>query len=267
MSFQAVAWAIEVRVGDPILKTLLMTICHHADRETWVCWPSQDLLAHETEVSKRTIQRKLEELQEKGFIRITKRRRQDGTQDNSMITVTGRQIVTLSPPVDNIGATGGQKPGVPVDTTSPPLIQQEEQEEQSVPKRSKNGTRIPDDWQITPDLGNYARSKGLTRNEVLAEAEKFVNYWRSAAGAKARKLDWDLTWKGWAQRTAERLGRTPHGAPTDPPPAAEMDRDSWTNISRMYANSSNWHREWGPEPGHPRCLMPADLQQPFVTGH
>lgn len=50
-------------------------------------------------------------------------------------------------------------------------------------------------------------------------------------------------------------------------PAAEMDRDSWKNVSRMYANSSNWHREWGPEPGHPRCLMPADLQQQFVTGH
>lgn len=50
-------------------------------------------------------------------------------------------------------------------------------------------------------------------------------------------------------------------------PNAEMDRNSWEIASRIYANSSNWHRQWGPEPGHPRCLMPPDLQQQFVTGH
>lgn len=140
MSFQAVAWAIEVRVGDPILKNLLMAICHHAHRETWDCWPSQELLAFETEVSKRTIQRKMEELEEKGFIRVEKRRKSDGTQDNSKITVTGRQIVTLHPPVDNISLTGGQKPGSPGDNTCPPVSKQEEQVRE---QEKKDGASAP----------------------------------------------------------------------------------------------------------------------------
>lgn len=120
MSLQAMVWAIEVRVGDPILKTLLFALCHHANSQ-WKCWPSQELLAYETEVSKRTIQRKLEELQEKGLIRIERRRHSDGTQDNSMIILTGGQPVTLMPPVDKNEGTGGQKEGVPVDNTCPPV--------------------------------------------------------------------------------------------------------------------------------------------------
>lgn len=267
MSHQAVAWAIEVRAGDPTLKILLMAICHHADRETWACWPSQELLAFETEVSKRTIQRKLEELQTLGFIRIEKRRKIGGAQDNSMITVVGRQIVTLSPPVDKIGLTGGQNPGLQVDNTSPPISKQSEQEEQSL--KSKKGTRIPPDWQLTSDLGNYGRSKGLHRREVEAEAEKFKNYWTAKPGAAGVKLDWAATWRNWIISAASRLGRVPPGDPPANAPAApeEFDRTTWENLGRIYSSTNNWHRQWGPEPGERGCAMPPDLQQQFVTGH
>jgi hypothetical protein len=263
---------MEVRVGDPTLKSLLIAICHRVNHETfinrgvWECFPSLDALAYDTEVSKRTIQRRLEELEELEFIRIDKRRKLDGTQDTSLITVSGGQIVTLVPPVDKNRPTGGQKPGAPVDTAVHHNKQEEQEEKEVVaPKKSKNGTRIPDDWQLTPDLGNYGRSKGLTRNEVLAEAEKFVNYWRSVAGAKARKVDWDLTWKGWIQRTAERLGRKPMAAAPEPEPSAEFDRETWQNLSKIYENSNNWSRQWGPEPGRPGCRMPVDLQSKFVN--
>lgn len=144
MSHQAVAWAMEVRVGDPTLKSLLVAIAHRADRTTWACWPSLDALAYDTEVSKRTIQRRLDDLVELGFIRIEKRRRSDGTQDSSMITITGGQIVTLSPPVDRNGLTGGQKQGVPVDTAVH-LNKQEEQEEQSIGGELPLGATAPPD--------------------------------------------------------------------------------------------------------------------------
>lgn len=57
-------------------------------------------------------------------------------------------------------------------------------------------------------------------------------------------------------------------APEDASPACDrIDRKSWENLSKIYESSNNWHRDWGPEPGHPRCRMPIDLQQQFVSQH
>lgn len=124
MSIQAVAWAIQTRVGDTALKVLLIAICNYAD-EDWKCWPSQDRLAHDSEVSKRTIQRALKKLEAQGLVTIEARRHADGTQASSMIhihrdaVVTGGQIVTQSGG-QTAGSqnepAGGQNGGSPVDT-------------------------------------------------------------------------------------------------------------------------------------------------------
>lgn len=46
----------------------------------------------------------------------------------------------------------------------------------------------------------------------MAEAEKadperefaaFADYWRGASGAKARKHDWDGTWRNWCRRAPD----------------------------------------------------------------
>lgn len=47
---------------------------------------------------------------------------------------------------------------------------------------------------------------------------------------------------------------------------APIDRSTWETFARIYANNSRWNPAWGPEPGHPRCQMPLDLQQQFVNG-
>jgi hypothetical protein len=220
MSFQAVAWAIEVRVGDPILKNLLMAICHHADRETWSCWPSQDLLAYETEVSKRTIQRKLEELEERGFLRIEKRRNQDGTQANSRLTVTGGQAVTLQPPVDRNGLTGGQKQGVPGDNTCPPVKKQEEQEEQEdtrakvpplsldlFPKVPKKKSTIPKSYPMTNRHKEYAAERGIANGHAELIFENFRNH-HAAKGTLM--LDWEAAWRTWVGNEIKfNAGRMP----------------------------------------------------------
>lgn len=180
MSHQAVAWAMEVRVGDPTLKSLLVAIAHRADRQTWACWPSLDALAFDTEVSKRTIQRRLDDLVERGFIRIEKRRRSDGTQDSSMITITGGQIVTLSPPVDKNGLTGGQKQRVPVDTAVH-LNKQEEQEEQSYSANAASEELFPQN--IPPQQASTSVNNPTT--ELYREGRKILG---STSGGLIKKL-------------------------------------------------------------------------------
>lgn len=71
------------------------------------------------------------------------------------------------------------------------------------PKRAPNATRIPDDWKPSEELKAWA-----AENEPVVDAGretlKFLDYWRAASGAKARKSDWDATWRGWIRRAAER---------------------------------------------------------------
>lgn len=100
MSIQAVAWAIETRVGDPTLKCLLIAIANYAN-DDWVAWPNQNTLSFDTEISKRTVQRALEKLVKAGLIEVTMRRRSDGSQASSLIRLlrtsvdAGGQNVTL----------------------------------------------------------------------------------------------------------------------------------------------------------------------------
>ena len=62
---------------------------------------------------------------------------------------------------------------------------------------SARATRIPDNWQLTPKDLAFASKKGLSTQEIQNEADRFRNYWIAAAGAKARKRDWQATWRNW----------------------------------------------------------------------
>lgn len=75
----------------------------------------------------------------------------------------------------------------------------------SAPKAPKRrGTRIPDDFAVTPAMVTWAREK--TPNvDGRRETEKFVNYWQAKSGAGATKLDWAATWRNWMLTAAERL--------------------------------------------------------------
>jgi hypothetical protein len=68
VSFQAVTWAITQRTGSPGAKSILWSIANYAN-ENGVCWPSQSLIAQESEQSADTVQRKLPVLVELGLVR------------------------------------------------------------------------------------------------------------------------------------------------------------------------------------------------------
>jgi hypothetical protein len=57
-------------------------------------------------------------------------------------------------------------------------------------------TRIPSDFGMTPVRQKYAEEQGLNASAVL---EAFKDYWTAASGAKARKNDWEATWRTWCR--------------------------------------------------------------------
>ena len=67
MSVQAISWALGVSTGDPLAKSLLLALANYAD-EQGRCWPSQERLARDTEISDRTARTKLALLVELGLV-------------------------------------------------------------------------------------------------------------------------------------------------------------------------------------------------------
>jgi hypothetical protein len=78
---------------------------------------------------------------------------------------------------------------------------------QASPKR---GTRIPDDFTVTPDMVTWAHTR-CPHVDGRTETEKFINYWQAKSGRDATKLDWAKTWRNWMLTAAERTGKPPNG--------------------------------------------------------
>lgn len=77
----------------------------------------------------------------------------------------------------------------------------------SEPKRV-NGTRIREDFR--PDDKSLEWAAVRTPDiDLDHHTEVFLNYWLSATGQRARKMDWQLTWRNWMLKEQERM--TTHG--------------------------------------------------------
>lgn len=73
-------------------------------------------------------------------------------------------------------------------------------------RASPTGSRLPDDWSLPAEWSGWA-AKERPDLDIAREAAGFADYWHGAAGAKARKADWQATWRNWIRNANERPGR------------------------------------------------------------
>jgi hypothetical protein len=77
----------------------------------------------------------------------------------------------------------------------------------------KRGTRLPEDFEVTPEMVAWHRENVPQVNGAY-ETAKFVDYWRAKSGRDATKTDWVGTWRNWMRKASERAGPAPgHGGP------------------------------------------------------
>jgi len=98
--------------------------------------------------------------------------------------VTNKKIVLATQPDAQLPATAGAK----------------------APAKANKGTRLATDWKLPAAYGNWALEKGLSRERVLTEAERFRNYWVAKSGRDAAKLDWEATWRNWILKAVDDQG-------------------------------------------------------------
>ncbi|GAA2773631.1 hypothetical protein [Saccharopolyspora taberi] len=85
--------------------------------------------------------------------------------------------------------------------------EEKEGETRAGTRTTTRATRIPDDFEVTAEMIEWARQN--TPLVGRTETDKFVDYWRGRSGQGATKRDWTATWRNWmrrAQEDAERRG-------------------------------------------------------------
>ena len=70
------------------------------------------------------------------------------------------------------------------------------------------GTRLPDNFTLTPERRKAAEAEGVDAEREFA---KFRDYWAGQPGAKGVKLDWDATWRNWCRSDFAPKAKGPGG--------------------------------------------------------
>jgi hypothetical protein len=94
----------------------------------------------------------------------------------------------------------------------------------------ERATRIPDDFEVTPEMVEWARVKVprlIAAGRGKDETEQFIDHWHQSSSPTARKCDWVAAWRTWMRREEKTLAQngTPgRGSPTAPRPSTTDQR-------------------------------------------
>mgnify|MGYP001809868668 CR=1 FL=1 len=161
MSYSAMAWARSIKTGSATVKSVLLAVANYADEEG-ICWPSQEQLADDTELSRHSIMRALDQLEDMGLMSRDRRHRKDGSRTSDLITLdlsstqqrSSEQRSTQQQPKSH-GATAEQ------------VI------EPSIPSPSARASKSKGEEQLAFDAYNdLAAEAGLPKAQALNDQRK-----------------------------------------------------------------------------------------------
>lgn len=86
MSMKLTAQAMELRVGNPLRKLVLLKLCDNAN-DKGLCWPSMQYVADQCEITTRSVMTHIAKLESDGFLRVMQRAK-DGKKISNLYLIT-----------------------------------------------------------------------------------------------------------------------------------------------------------------------------------
>jgi hypothetical protein len=222
MSVQALTCAFAVRGLSPSEKLVLLALANYAN-EHMQCWPSQERLSADTELSERSIWGALKALESRSLLSRVARRRSDGTRSTDIMTlhfvgmITSEPLANFAKPSrkscetnpqilpNQLATVATQNLSVPEPSEEEPFIgDADASPTHPAPAKQTRGTRLPEDWEPSPADVAFAQAEGLSPEEIHRAAREFRNFWCARAGRDATKIRWDLTWQNRVSDIAAR---------------------------------------------------------------
>lgn len=199
MSVEALTWAKKVRTGDSGAKLVLMILADYANHDL-VAWPSHQTLADTTELSVRSVIRKLEILEERGLIERVHRYREDGSPTSNQYFLQVEGVVTEGQGVVTHRQGGSvrlsPKPSIepPEETNMSQTADVEPADKEAKKKETPQFRNSYPDWfeklwsaypqmikgRSNPKRGGYLKAKGwlnkgYTEADLIAAAVGYAN--------------------------------------------------------------------------------------------
>lgn len=270
MSIQAVAWAIDQKAGSAAGKVVLLCLANYAD-EDGKCWPSQETIAAETELSERSVREWLQKLEEAGLLTRTKRRRDDGYRASDLI-----HLAFKNQPAKSAGKTNSHRqltPTLPEPVAAPTSF--EPSKEPSAAAREKFDLESLTD-RLVEAAGEKIQPHGaivlapiLGLIDAGCDLETDILPTIRARAAKMTRPAGSWSYfvaairEAYEQRIEAGRGLS-RPKPTMVPSDADLNPDelrrAWSKRLTFARPRDEWKTWlWGPPPGREGCRVPTDL--------
>lgn len=213
MSVQATTWVWDHSNSKGNARLVLLAIADAASKEGRNSCQSVSTIAEMCRLGEATVHRKISELVQLGEIHKEGTSGQYGTSVYSLpmmlapsqnersqnetplktdVTPYQNDPNALSLLIDNPINPNNSKELYPIGAAQ-------------APKAQKRGSRISEDWRPEDDFLEGAKQR-FPHLDIGLEAEQFRNFWLSASGANAVKLDWQRAFANWLIK-AEKFRR------------------------------------------------------------
>lgn len=196
MSHAAREWAWRQNL-KPIPKSVLVVLGDHAN-DAGVCWPRIATIAEKVGVSKRTVQRSIQHLAQRGLITVEQRYRSDGSHSSNRYRLHLERGVSVSPPPDRGDTTPGHECQGPGDTGVIPGTTRRTEIEPPQPQQAGSGCpgcggEDVDELHFPGDLMPEERiqARSIIARLDAALAQKVLDEWAgiiTAGDIRASKL-------------------------------------------------------------------------------
>ncbi|MER9901621.1 helix-turn-helix domain-containing protein [Mesorhizobium sp. M0130] len=195
MSWKASAWAKEQRLGSPAAKSILLCLGDYAEPEKASCWPSQEQLAADAEVSERTARDWLQRLEEWGLIERQRRTGARGARANDLImlkldckVLDGTERLRSGTlecevlPAEIAGRTNRQPDADPTGNQDPPTGNQQPSYIEEPSNRTVQGTSQPGAQAREREATDDLEKETDDPKKIEAAFWRMVRVWPSQKG-------------------------------------------------------------------------------------
>lgn len=212
----------------PTQKFVFVALCDNASNEG-VCFPLIKTICEKTSLKERAVQGAIKFLIENGYMNVKRRQGHSNIYQITPASEWPKELSTeedtphemhpapdapphnMHPTPHNMHPTpapdaptpalNAPTPALnaPITVTKPSINHQgNHHSNRSVREAQKRKTRLPDDWFLPKDWGDWAVNEGYNEPEIREQAELFADHWRSKGEAR---LDWLATWRNWMRRS------------------------------------------------------------------
>lgn len=229
MSVKMLSRVMEMEISDPLTKLVLLVVADHYNDSEGCAWPSIDRICRVSGVSRRTVQRKLGDLE---YANILERAKRYNDSDVYYLNLLGCHSDTCQS--DTFGVSERH-------TNSYRTLNKDKKGEK---KEVKNKTDLLE-WSPSEKQKQFCSDKGIDPDETLA----MIHDWAQNNPSKRFKIAPDAFWRNWIRNSrAPRGGKMVQASSGYyPKEHRTLTREMWdeaTPALREHMKKTRPYHEW-----------------------